>query len=244
MNKEDRRFADIVLKKVGRAVNTYGLAGAGDRIAVGLSGGMDSLVLLETLATRLRHIPISYEVMAVHVKVEQADYVLDQEGAGRFCRDLGVPFHYLAVGVDLKTGAGETACFPCSMHRRRILFDFMREHRCTRLALGHHMDDVVETLLLNMVYQGNISTMPPRLPMFGGEFDIIRPLTLLTGDEVERYAGIRGLLPLATKCSLGEATRRHDMRRIIDDMNALNGNARHNLFAAMSNIRKEYLPGG
>ena len=244
MNKEDRRFADVVLKKVGKAINSYGLAGEGDRIAVGFSGGKDSMVLLETLASRRRRLPISYEVMAVHVKVEQADYALDREGAERFCRDLGVPFHYFTVNIDLAPERGDTPCFPCAYHRRRALFDFMRERRCTRLALGHHMDDAIETLLLNMVFQGNISTMPPKLSMFGGEFDIIRPLTLLTGEEVERYAALRGLAPLATKCSLGEDTRRHDMRRIIGELAELSGTARHNLFAAMGNIRKEYLPGG
>jgi len=242
VNREERRFADIVMKKVGRAVNTYGLAGAGDRIAVGFSGGKDSMVLLETLASRRRRIPVTYEVIALHVKVDQADYTLDLAGAEAFCRGLGVPFEYRSVSIDPAKDRGETPCFPCSLYRRKALFDFMRERRCTRLALGHHMDDAIETLLMNMVYQGNISTMPPRLSMFGGQFDIIRPLSLLTGEEVERYAAARGITPLATKCSLGEATRRRDMGVIVGELEKLHGNARHNLYAAMSNVRKEYLP--
>ncbi len=242
MKADDRFFADKVLKKVGKAVNTYGLAGAGDRIAVGFSGGKDSMVLLETLVLRLKHIPVSYEVIAVHVKVEQGEYVLDRGGAEEFCRELGVPFEYREISIGQAPERSETPCFSCSLYRRKALFDFMGERKCTRLALGHHLDDAIETLLLNMLYQGNISTIPPRLSMFGGQFDIIRPLFLLTRNEMERYAAVRGIIPIATKCACGEDTRRRDMKRIVEEFEKLHGNARQNIGAAMCNIRKEYLP--
>ncbi len=242
MNREDRRFTDIVMRKVGRAINTYGLAGEGDRIAVGFSGGKDSRVLLEALSNRRKRLPVHYDVLAVHVKVKQVSYALDRDRADAFCLGLGVPLYYLEIDLDLDLSSGETPCHPCARRRRKALFDFMKEHRCTRLALGHHMDDIIETLLMNMAFQGNISTMPPRLPLFGGEFDVIRPLVLLTADEVERYASIRGLTSITTECPHADTTRRDDMRRIISDMVKLYGNTRHNLFYSMSNIREEYLP--
>lgn len=242
MNREDRHFAGIVMRKVGTAVNTYGMAGDGDRIVVGLSGGKDSMVLLETLASRRRRLPIRYEVLAVHVKVEEVSYELDLEYAEDFCRSLDVPFHHRTISIGHGAGERGTPCFLCARLRRKVLFDFMAEHRGTRLALGHHMDDAVETLLLNMVFQGNISTMPPRLSMFGGEFDIIRPLVLLEGEEVERYAAVRGIRPAVTKCPYGDDTRRSDMRRLVGEMEKIYGGARRNLFGAMGNIRTEYLP--
>ncbi len=244
IDREGRRFAAVILRKVGRAVNTWGMAGEGDTIAVALSGGTDSMVLLEALASRRRRLPISYGVIAVHVKVAEVGYGLDREYAEDFCRSLEVPFHCLTIGMDAGAERGGSPCFLCARLRRKALFDFMAEQRCTRLALGHHRDDAVETLLMNMVFQGNISTMPPRLSMFGGEFDIIRPLVLLGKEEVERYATLRGLRAAAVKCPFGDDTRRNDIRRLLGEMEKLYPGARRNLFRSMGNIRKDYLQGG
>jgi tRNA(Ile)-lysidine synthase TilS/MesJ len=230
------------MRKVGKAINTYGLAGEGDRIAVGFSGGKDSRVLLEALSSRRKRLPIHYDVLAVHVKVNQLSYALDRDRAEEFCRGLGVPLYIMEIDLEFDFPSLETPCHSCARRRRKALFGFMKEQGCTRLALGHHMDDIIETLLMNMAFQANISTMPPKLPLFGGEFDIIRPLALLTADEVERYASIRGLSSITTECPHADATRREDMRRIISDMERLYVNAKHNLFYSMSNIRKEYLP--
>jgi tRNA 2-thiocytidine biosynthesis protein TtcA len=238
---EDRYLLQVQ-KTVGRAVNRYGLIGAGDRIAVGLSGGKDSIVLLETLAARRRWIPIYYDLHAVHINVKNITRDLDREYYENFCRENDVSFHLRSIEVDLTRDPRKTVCFVCAWHRRKELFNLTKELGCNRLALGHHMDDALETLFLNMTFNGSMSSMPPRLSMFGGEFDIIRPLMLLQEKEIVRYARIRRYPIEKSQCPYGDTTRRSDMKRLIGELTKMNGKAKKNIFAAMSNIHGEYLP--
>jgi tRNA 2-thiocytidine biosynthesis protein TtcA len=238
----EARYLRQVQKTVGRAINRYGLIAAGDRIAVGVSGGKDSIVLLEALAVRRKWIPIHYDICALHVNVKGITRDLDRDYYERFCRDLDITFHHSSIEVDLTRDPGTTVCFVCAWHRRKELFLSVKELGCNRLALGHHMDDALETLFLNMTYNSSISAMPPRLSMFGGEFDIIRPLILLQEKEVERYARIRRFPVEKSQCPYGDTTRRADMKKLIGELTKLNRKAKNSLFAAMSNIHREYLP--
>ncbi|MBN1498272.1 MAG: tRNA 2-thiocytidine(32) synthetase TtcA [Spirochaetes bacterium] len=238
----ESRYLLQTQKTVGRAINRYGLIRAGDRIAAGLSGGKDSIVLLETLALRRRWIPIHYDLHAIHICVKNITPVFDREYYERFCAELDIAFHLRTIEVDLTRDPSKTVCFVCAWHRRKELFRAVNELGCNRLALGHHMDDALETLLLNMTFNGSISSMPPRLPMFGGEFDIIRPLILLQEKQVERYARIRGFPVGKESCPYSDSTRRADMKRLIGELTKMNVKAKKNLFAAMSNIHEEYLP--
>ncbi len=238
------RYLLQVQKTVGRAINRYGMINAGDRIAVGVSGGKDSIVLLEALAVRRKWIPIHYDIHAVHIRVRNITRDLDLDYYERFCGDLGIPFHHRTIEVDLTRDPNKTVCFVCAWHRRKELFRLVKELGCRRLALGHHMDDALETLLLNMTFNGSISSMPPKLSMFGGEFDIIRPLILLHEKEVERYARLREFPVENSQCPHGDKTRRADMKRLIGELSRMNRKAKNNLFRAMSNIHGEYLPPG
>jgi tRNA 2-thiocytidine biosynthesis protein TtcA len=238
----EARYLLQVQKTVGRAINRYGLIAAGDRIVVGLSGGKDSIVLLEALAVRRRWIPIHYDIHAVHINVKNITRDLDLEYYKRFCGDLNISFHHRSIEIDLTRDPNKTVCFVCAWHRRKELFRIVKELGCGRLALGHHMDDALETLFLNMIYNSSISSMPPKLSMFGGEFDIIRPLILLKEKEVERYARIREFPVEKSQCPYSETTHRADMKRLINELTGLNRKAKNNIFKAMSNIHDEYLP--
>jgi len=167
MDRKEKKFVREIELRVGRAINTYGLAGAGDRLLVALSGGKDSLALLEILAGRRKRLPITYEVIAAHVSMSSVPYEIDHEAVEDFCRELGVPLHCRRVEIDLKPDDQTSICFLCSWHRRKALFDMMKELSCTRLVFGHNLDDIVETLLMNMVFQGSIGAMPPKLALFG-----------------------------------------------------------------------------
>jgi len=236
------RYLLKVQKTVGRAINRYGLIAAGDRIAVGVSGGKDSIVLLETLAVRRRWIPIHYDIHAVHINVKNITADLDRSFYEKMCNDLDIAFHHRSIGIDLDRDPSKTVCFVCAWHRRKELFTLVRELRCGRLALGHHMDDALETLFLNMTFNGSISSIPPKLSMFGGEFDIIRPLILLKEKEVARYARIREFPAPRSQCPYGETTRRADMKRLIGEVARMNKKAKNNIYRAMSNIHGNYLP--
>jgi tRNA 2-thiocytidine biosynthesis protein TtcA len=233
-----------VQKAVGRAINHYEMISAGERVAVGVSGGKDSIVLLETLALRRKRIPIHYELFALHVNVKNITPVVDRAFYENLCRELDVEFHHHTIEADLSRDPKKTVCFVCAWHRRKELFRMAGNLGCTRLALGHHMDDAIETLFLNMAFNGSISSTPPRLSMFEGEFDIIRPLILLTEGEIDRYARLSRFPALQTQCPYGQATRRADMKRIVSELVRMNRKARRNIFAAMSNIHEEYLPPG
>ena len=239
---KESKYLLFIQKTVGRAINRYGMIKAGDRIAVGISGGKDSIVLLETLALRRKRIPIHYELSAMHIHVKNVTDEIDLDYYTDLCKDLDVTFHQRSIEVDLDRDPKKSVCFVCSWHRRKELFCMVKESGCTRLALGHHMDDAIETLFLNMTFNSSISSMPPKLSMFDGEFDIIRPLILLTEKEVERYARIRSFPVKNSVCRYGSATRRAEMKRIVYEFVKMNRKAKKNIFTAMSNIHLEYLP--
>ncbi len=241
MNKQTKRYIDKIRKKAGRAINEYGLINEGDRVAVAVSGGIDSLVLLEILVTRRAYLPIHYDVFAVHVVMRNAPYAIDLDALKAFCDRNNVTLFLPEIELTQRN-AHEALCVSCAFLRRKALFDWMKKHECGRLAFGHHMDDAIETLFLNMVFEANFSTMPAKLPLFRGEFDIIRPLMYLTGDEIRTYASLAGIEPCAQPCTHGSHTNRHRVRALMKEFEKINPLAKHNIFAAMENIRAEYLP--
>ena len=238
----DAGYIQKIIKKVGRAINEYGLVGEGDRCLVAMSGGKDSQVLLETFSMRRKNLPVSYDVYAVHVDVRPVPYEADRAYLESFCSGLGVDIIFRGVDIDTAGKNPGDICFLCSWHRRKVLFDMMKELRCNKLVFGHHMDDILETLFMNMAYQGSISTMPPRLSMFSGEFDIIRPLTLLTKEEILEYVRIRGFPDQKKECPYSDSTGRGEAGKFIAEFTSRNKDAKQTIFNAMSNIKPEYLP--
>jgi len=240
-DKPEQYFLRIE-KSAGRAINAYSLIKENDRVAVALSGGKDSLVMLETVANRRRRLPVTYEVMAVHIHVKNIGYETDIDFIQKFCDNLNVKLHVIETEADLEREKNKTVCFVCSWLRRKKLFDFVKEEKCSKLAFGHHRDDAIETLLMNMISNSSISSMPPSLSMFGGEFDIIRPLILLGEDQIREYAKLRNYPAQVKICPHGDNTRRSDAKRLLIEMEKIDRNARDNIYSAMSNIHTGYLP--
>jgi tRNA(Ile)-lysidine synthase TilS/MesJ len=191
----EKKLLKEVMKTAGLGINRYGLIGDGDRVAVGISGGKDSYVLLETLALRRRHIPINYELHAVHVKVAGIPYETDTNFLESFCARLSLPFTVIMKETEPVEAKKETPCFICSWTRRKALFNFCAEKGFPKLALGHHRDDIIETFLLNILFQGSVSTMPPGLDMFARNLRIIRPLAMVAEEKIMEYAKIREFPP-------------------------------------------------
>ncbi len=240
--KENIQYIDKIEKRVGLAINRYSLIAAGDRVAVALSGGKDSLVLLETLAHRRRRLPINYELFAVHIFIRNIGYESDINFMQKFCSSLDIPFRLIEMEADLTIDESKSKCFVCSWHRRKALFNFAEEMSCGKLALGHHMDDAIETLIMNMMYNGITSSLPPSLSMFDGKLQVIRPLILLEKDEVNRYAKIREFPDEVKRCPYGEETTRVKAGEMIRQMTSGSSAIKKSIFRSMSNIHREYLP--
>ncbi|WP_251622340.1 tRNA lysidine(34) synthetase [Odoribacter lunatus] len=241
-DKEQKLFMREFFRKTGKAIYDYGLIESGDKILVGVSGGQDSLALLEVLALRARDRKHNYQVVAAHIAVEDVSYEVDEEYIRQFCGQLGVAFVHRTIDAAVRDGSGKPACFVCSWNRRKTLFEIAKEQECNKLALGHHRDDAVESLLMSMMFNGIIASMPPRLAMFEGTFTLIRPLIYLSKEEISRYAAYRDFKEQKKLCPYERATNRDAVARIIKEMETLSPHVRSNLFAAMSNIQQEYLP--
>lgn len=242
LNNTEKKFINQVRRIAGKAINQHSLLLSEDRVLVALSGGKDSLVLLDTITERLKYIPIRYNVCAAHIIAENMPSKANIEYLNQFCQERGVALYIRSFSMDIGPENLKSPCFVCSWHRRKELFKLMNELKFNRLALGHHMDDLIETMLMNMTIHGKISTMPIRLPMFGGEFDIIRPLAYLKEYEINRYCRLKGFYVGETSCPYGEKSKRAEIKKIIKELKKISLHATENLFASASNIDPDYLP--
>lgn len=214
----------------------------GDKIAVGLSGGADSLTLLWILNERLKKIPVSYELFAIYidpgfnpdigVKIEQ------------YCIQKGynIRVDYTDHGILAQSNKNrENPCFLCSRLRRKRLFQIADELGCKKLALGHNKDDIIETLFLNMFYSGEISTMIPSQFFFKGSFQIIRPLAFVDEDIIRNFVGEKALPIFSNPCPSALNSRRQEIKMFLNRFYVNNKKIKGNIFHAMNNIKKKYL---
>ncbi len=242
LSKYQVKLIEFVKNKVARAVSDYKMIDDGDKVLVAVSGGKDSLVLLETLAIYRRYKRKSYTLEAVHVDMDDVPYSIDRDFLNDFGKQLDVKVNFLNHTAGLDNRGKKAACFVCSWSRRKALFQYAQEHGFQKLAFGHHLDDAVETLILNMAYHGNISSIPGKLKMFDGLIYNIRPLILLTNKDTQEYAHIRHYPQLKQNCPFEDATKRSTARKLIESLEEIHPKARYNLFQSMTNIDEEYLP--
>ena len=243
------RLRTRLTKRFHKACADYGLIVDGDHVLVGLSGGKDSLALVELLGRRAQiHVP-RFKVTAVHVRVKQRDYHSDVSYLEEFCSRVRVPFIVRdteigeAKGDRLEvSGKEKDPCFLCSWYRRKVLFEVAQDLGCNKIALGHHKDDLVETLVLNLVFQGSVATIPPLLQMEKMPIQMIRPLCLIEEKDLSRYAELCDYQKQTKLCPLEKASSRADVKELIKHLEALNPNVRDSIWGAMENIKEGYLP--
>jgi tRNA 2-thiocytidine biosynthesis protein TtcA len=220
-----RKQFEKISRKVGKALQEYRMIEAGDRVLVGLSGGKDSMILLEALADRKRHLPFDFGLFAVHVSAGNIGYEMDTAYLQRFCSGLQVPLYLEEIEVDLAVDPKKAPCFVCSWNRRKRIFEMTRELDCNKVALGHHRDDAIETVLLNMIYHGSISSLPH-----------------IPEQELSEYAALRTFRKQEKTCPYDGTTKREAIRDLIRQIDNMSGDARRNIFNSMDNIYREYLP--
>lgn len=231
-------------RKFHKACADYGLLTDGDHVLVGLSGGKDSLLLTEMLGKQAKIHKPSIRVTAVYVSVENIGYDTDIAYLQTYCDALDVPFvHQITRYDDLPAEhRNKNHCFLCSWYRRKALFDAAKELGCNKIAFGHHRDDILETLLMNMVFGGNISTMPPKLQLDKMPLQIIRPLCLMDESGIHTYAEMAGYHKQLKTCPFEYESTRTQTKNILVELSKLNPEVRDSLWAAMTNIKLNYLP--
>ncbi len=235
------KFLMRVKKNVGKTIFDYSLFQQDDRVLIGLSGGKDSLSLLDLLVEWNSRSPVKVRFFACYVELLPLGHKLDLAALQSFCDARGVPLQTQSIDFDMAADPRKDRCFLCAWHRRKVLFDLADRLGCSKLALGHHLDDIVTTLLMNMCRKGIFATMPVRLNLFQGTLAIVRPLARLEENEIRRYALLRHLQVQHQDCPHGQGQSRVHFREVLETMTRLEPHAKHKLFRAMSDIRQEYL---
>ncbi len=240
MERLQRRLMNLV----ARASKDHDMLEPGDRIMVCLSGGKDSYAMMLLLSHIQKRIPFDVSFVAVNLDQGQPGFeqsvISDWCDANRFEHHMVMQDTYSVVLE--KVPAGNTYCSLCSRMRRGALYKTALELGATKIALGHHRDDMIETLLLNVLYSGQIKSMPPRLRSDDGQNVIIRPLAYCPEADIAKYAELAAfpILP-CDLCGSQENLQRKQVKRLIADLAAKNANVPGNLFASLSNVRPTHL---
>ncbi|MBX3272447.1 MAG: tRNA 2-thiocytidine(32) synthetase TtcA [Sandaracinaceae bacterium] len=231
-------------RAVGRCVGDFDLLEDGDRVMVCLSGGKDSYTMLDLLERLRRRAPIRFELVAVHLDQGQPGY--DGRPLREWLAASGHAHRILAEDtysiVTSKLDAASTYCSLCSRLRRGVLYNAAEELGCTKIALGHHRDDALETLLLNLMFTGSIKSMPARLRSDDGRNVVIRPLLYCAEETIARYAALRGypILP-CDLCGSQEGLMRQQVKELLGELEARAPKARQSMLAALANVRASHL---
>ena len=223
-----------ILSYVRRAVDDYNMIENGDRIAVGISGGKDSLCLLEALAEMRRFYPRHYEIVAITVDMgfEGADYSEIEE----FCRRINVkyvvqPSDIAKIVFDIRKEPNP--CSLCAKLRRGLLHSAAQENGCNKVALGHHFDDAVETFMMNMFFEGRLGCFSPKSYLSNRKLGLIRPLLYATEKDVVYFTNKRKLPVVKSLCPEDHATERENMKKLLAEIERSNKGLRHRIFNAM-----------
>lgn len=229
-------FSFRVIKKVGLAINRYRMISENDRIIVAVSGGKDSLTLLKALQVRKMWVPMKYDVVAVNVQSDiHCSGCVHKETLKRLFEEMKIEYYFEEIEIlkRLREKGEKLNCFFCAWNRRKALFLATKKYKCNKIAMGHHMDDVIHTILMNLIVHGKLEGMDPKVSFFGGEFELIRPLFFVREYETKRFAELNNLPHQICKCPEAEKNIRVEMRRLVEEMNRINNKAYLNIFASL-----------
>ncbi len=224
---------------VGKAIQDFGMIADGDRVMVCLSGGKDSYTLLDILLSLKRSAPVSFDLIAVNLDQKQPDF--PQHVLPQYLENLGVPYRIIEQNtysvVKRVIPEGRTMCGLCSRLRRGALYRFAAENGITKIALGHHRDDIVETLFLNLFFAGRLKAMAPKLLSEDRRHIVIRPLAYVAESEIERYARGRGfpLIP-CNLCGSQENMQRVAVKKMLAGWEREFPGRTETLFSALRNV--------
>lgn len=240
LNKLHKRLR----REVGQAIADYNMISEGDKIMVCLSGGKDSYTMLEILRNLQASAPIRFELVAVNLDQKQPGF--PEHILPEYLEREGVPYHILEKDtysiVKEKTPEGKTTCALCSRLRRGSLYGFAEEIGANKIALGHHRDDIVETLFLNMFYTGKLKAMPPKLRSDDGRNVVIRPLAYCREKDIEQFAELKDypIIP-CNLCGSQKNLQRQVIKEMLQGWDKSHPGRIENIFAAVQNIAPSQL---
>lgn len=238
------RLEKVLLNEVARASKEFGLLEPNDRIMVGISGGKDSWTLLHLLRKVQARCGFPFSIVAVNL--DQGHPGFPAHVIEDYLRNEGYEYRMIARDtysiVKEKVKPGKTTCSLCSRLRRGILYDVAVELGATKIALGHHRDDIVETLLLNLLYSGQMKAMPPKLRSDDGRNTVIRPLAYCAEEDIAEFSRRMGfpIIP-CNLCGTQENAHRQRVKRLIGELHRENHNVKGNMMAAIANVRPTHL---
>ena len=240
----NNKLAKRLERNAGRAITDFNMIGEGDRVMVCLSGGKDSYTMLDVLLTLQKRAPVRFELIAVNLDQKQPGFpahVLPD-----YCRAAGVAFHQIEQDtysvVRRVVPEGKTTCGLCSRLRRGALYSFAGRNGVTRIALGHHRDDIIETLFLNLFNGGRLKAMPPKLLSDDGEHVVIRPLAYCSEEDIARYAEWRQfpLIP-CNLCGSQPNLQRQAIKAMLGEWKKRHPGRIENIFRAIANVSPSQL---
>ena len=250
--KSDEKLAKAILSKLekrfrhnaGKAISDYNMIEDGDKVMVCLSGGADSYTMLDILLKLKASAPIHFDIIAVNLDQKQPGF--PEHILPAYLEDLGVQYHIIeedtyAIVKD-KIPEGKTTCSLCSRLRRGILYSTAKRLRVTKIALGHHRDDMLGTLMLNMFFNGTLKTMPAKLVSDNGEHVVIRPLAYCKEVEIKQYAALKQfpIIP-CNLCGSQPNLQRQNVKKMLKDWNVQFPGRAESIFTAMQNVAPSHL---
>jgi tRNA 2-thiocytidine biosynthesis protein TtcA len=239
------KLEKMLLNRAGRAIADFDLIREGDRVAVALSGGKDSFSLLRLLFLLQRRSPVSFEMTGL--TIHNGSDLFQADLLEEYCRREGIPLHVertsLAAVVEEKRRPGSPYCSLCSRLRRGALYGAAQALGCNKLALGHHLDDAAETLLMNLFFEGSLKAMPPKLLAENGRITLIRPLLYATEAMLADYAREQGFPIIDCGCWLcGEQDQeRARMKALIAEVSGRHPKVRSSIQSALTRLEPRFL---
>lgn len=228
-----------ISKGMGRAIMDYKMLAPRDKIAVAVSGGKDSLTLLRLLIDRQAFVPIKYEIIAIHIDLGYPKSISAK--LIKYFKKLNVNYKIIKTDILKKTDKRKINCFWCSWNRRKELFLAANKSGCTKIALGHHLDDITETMLLNLFFRGEISTMVPKQELFKGKITLIRPLAYVEERLIKLFVKETKLAYHSCVCPHSIISNRKRMGRIIQELEKISPDIKKNIFRSLKRVKKDYL---
>ncbi len=228
----------------GKAIADFNMIGEGDRVMVCLSGGKDSFTLLDILMSLQKRSPVRFELLAVNLDQKQPGF--PEHVLPEYTKDLGIPLHVIEQDtyqvVQRIIPAGKTSCGLCSRLRRGALYRFASENGISRIALGHHRDDIIETLFLNLFHGGRLKAMPPKLLSDDGAHVVIRPMAYCREEDIARYAQVRQfpIIP-CDLCGSQPNLQRQAIKEMLRQWKSLYPGRIENIFRAIGHVSPSQL---